>query len=174
MGTARKWNFCRGPRRHLLIGTAALFAPAAVYAQVAPNLRPPTREEVTRPVTQTPAQHGSRLEVQGEFERSPCALDSPDFANIRYTLKGVEFEGLKGMSPAELQPAYAAMIGQDLPIASVCEIRDRAGTLLREAGYIAAVQIPEQRIEDGIVRFRVLQARLAELRDAIALLEQAQ
>ena len=134
-----------------------------VHAQVLPNLRPPTREEVTRPVTQPPAPRGSGLEIEGEFERSPCALDSPDFANIRYTLRGVEFEGLKGMSPADLQPAYAALVGQELPIASVCEIRDRAATILREAGYVAAVQIPEQRIEDGVVRLRVLQAQLTKI-----------
>jgi hemolysin activation/secretion protein len=162
MATARNSNFGRGARGSLLVA-AALCAPSVVHGQVVPNLRPPTREEVTRPVAQPPAPRGPRLDVEGEFERSPCALDSPDFANIRYTLKGVEFEGLKGMSPADLQPAYANMVGQELPIASVCEIRDRAGTLLREAGYIAAVQIPEQRIEDGIVRFRVLQAQLTKI-----------
>ena len=31
----------------------------------------------------------------------------------------------------------------------ICEIRDRAATILREAGYIAAVEVPEQRIADG-------------------------
>ena len=163
MATARNSLFGNGARRRLLLGAAALCGTSSAYAQSLPDLRPPTREEVTRPVTQPPAPRGSRLEVEGEFERSPCALDSPDFAAIRYTLKGVEFEGLKGMSPAELQPAFANMVGQELPIASVCEIRDRAATILRNAGYVAAVQIPEQRIEDGTVRFTVLQARLTKI-----------
>jgi hemolysin activation/secretion protein len=163
MATARTLISGRGPRWHFLLGAVAFAAPSALHAQSAPNVLPPTREEVTRPVTPPPAQRGPRFEVEGEFERSPCALDSPDFAAIRFTLKGVEFEGLKGINPADLQPAYSALVGQELPIASVCEIRDRAATILREAGYIAAVQIPEQRIEDGTVRFRVLLAHLSKI-----------
>ena len=163
MGTARDLNFGRRPRCRLLLGAAALAAPSAAFAQSATDVLPPTREEVTRPLTPPQAARGSRLEVEGEFERSPCALDSPDFAAIRFTLKDVQFEGLKGINPADLQPAYSAMVGQELPIASVCEIRDRAATILREAGYIAAVQIPEQRIEDGTVRLRVLLAHLTKI-----------
>ena len=163
MGTARELNIGRRPRWRLLLGAAVLTAPSAAFAQSATDVLPPTREEVTRPLTPPQAPRGSRLEVDGEFERSPCALDSPDFAAIRYTLKGVEFEGLKGINPADLQPAYSALVGQELPIASVCEIRDRAATILRDAGYIAAVQIPEQRIEDGTVRLRVLLAHLSKI-----------
>ena len=46
----------------------------------------------------------------------------------------------------------------------MCEIRDRAGTILRNAGYIAAVQVPEQKITDGTVHFRVLMAHLTQVR----------
>ncbi|MFN3389972.1 MAG: ShlB/FhaC/HecB family hemolysin secretion/activation protein, partial [Allosphingosinicella sp.] len=35
---------------------------------------------------------------------------------------------------------------------------------LRDAGYIAAVEVPEQRIENGVVQFRVLMAKLVGLR----------
>jgi hemolysin activation/secretion protein len=55
-------------------------------------------------------------------------------------------------------------MGRDVPISTVCEIRDRAATILRDAGYIAAVQVPEQRIEGGIVRFQVLMAHLTQVR----------
>jgi hemolysin activation/secretion protein len=51
-----------------------------------------------------------------------------------------------------------------VPISVVCEIRDRAATMLRDAGYIAAVQVPEQRIADGVVRFDVLMAHLTQVR----------
>jgi hemolysin activation/secretion protein len=163
MGTARVHFLGRTPRFHLLVGAAVLAAPGLVNAQSATQVLPPTREEVTRPVEQPTPPPAPRLDVEGGLERSPCALDSPDFANIRFTLRGVEFEGLKGISPADLQPAYSAMVGQELAIASVCEIRDRAAAILRDAGYIAAVQIPEQRIEDGTVRFRVLLAHLTKI-----------
>jgi hemolysin activation/secretion protein len=68
------------------------------------------------------------------------------------------------MSRADLAETYAPFIGRDVPISTVCEIRDRAATILRDAGYIAAVQVPEQRIADGIVRFQVLMAHLTQVR----------
>ena len=46
----------------------------------------------------------------------------------------------------------------------ICEIRDRAATILRDAGYVAAVEVPEQRIADGTVHFDVLMAKLVGLR----------
>jgi hemolysin activation/secretion protein len=124
---------------------------------------PPTREEVTRPVAPTPPAP-SRLEVEGGIERAPCALDGPEFRSIHFVLRGAEFDGLQGMTREQLAAAYAPFVGRDVPISTVCEIRDRAGTILRDAGYIAAVQVPEQRIADGIVRFQVLMAHLTQVR----------
>ena len=71
---------------------------------------------------------------------------------------------MQGLTRADLAASYAGLIGKDVPISTVCEIRDRAATLLRDAGYIAAVQVPEQRIADGIVHFQVLMARLTQVR----------
>jgi len=139
-------------------------SPAALWAQATPNVLPPTREEVTRPVAPTPITRTPALEVEGEIERAPCALDGPQYESIRLTLRGVEFEGLKGLTREQLASAYAPFVGRDVPISVVCEIRDRAGTILRDAGYIAAVQVPEQRIGDGIVRFQVLMAHLTQVR----------
>ena len=106
----------------------------------------------------------SRLEVEGGIERAPCALDGPEFKSIHFVLRGAEFEGLQGLTRAQLAATYAPLMGRDVPISTVCEIRDRAATILRDAGYIAAVQVPEQRITDGIVRFQVLMAHLTQVR----------
>lgn len=133
-------------------------------AQTAAQVIPPTREEVTRPLQPTPQLRPPRLEVEGGIERAPCALDGPDYANIRLTLRAVEFEGLQGLTAADLGPSYAAYVGREAPISVVCDIRDRAATILRNAGYIAAVQVPEQRIDNGVVHFRVLMARLTQVR----------
>lgn len=104
-----------------------------------------------------------RLDVEG-LDRAPCALDSTEFQKIRFTLRGVEFDGLQGVSPVELERSYSSLVGTDQPISVVCAIRDRAAAVLRDAGYIAAVEVPEQRIEDGVVRFRVVLARLTQVR----------
>jgi hemolysin activation/secretion protein len=138
--------------------------PAGLAAQSATDLLPPTREEVTRPVGPTPARPGPTLEVEGGVEREPCALDGPEYQSIHLTLRGVEFAGLQGLSQQQLASAYTPFLGRDVPISVVCEIRDRAGTILRNAGYIAAVQVPEQRIGDGIIRFKVLMAHLTQVR----------
>lgn len=141
-----------------------LFAlPASASAQSIPPVVPPTREEVTRPVVPTPPPQ-SRLEVSGGIERAPCALDGPEFRSIHFVLRGAEFDGLQGLTRADLAATYAPFIGRDVPISTVCELRDRAATIFRDAGYIAAVQVPEQRIEGGIVHFQVLMAHLTQVR----------
>ncbi|MDQ8757210.1 ShlB/FhaC/HecB family hemolysin secretion/activation protein [Sphingosinicella sp. LHD-64] len=110
------------------------------------------------------APEGARLSVEGEIPRAPCALDRPEYASIRFTPTGAVFEDLRGVPPEALRPAYEPYLGSEQPVSVVCEIRDRAAALLRQAGYVAAVEVPEQRIADGTIRFRVLQARLVGLR----------
>lgn len=157
--------------------TAAAFRPAAValalaavsahsplWAQAGAQVLPPTREEVTRPDSPRLGPRSSRLAVEGGIEREPCALDSPEFENVRFTLRGVRFDGLEGLGEADLAPAHAGMIGLEQPISAVCEIRDRAAAILSDSGYIAAVEVPEQRIAEGIVRFRVVMARMTQVR----------
>jgi len=144
--------------------TAAAIWPSAASAQSASDILPPTREEVTRPVAPPPATRAPRLEVEGGVERAPCALDGPEYQTIHLTVRGVEFDGLQGLTPEQLSSAYAPFVGHDVPISVVCEIRDRAATILRNAGFIAAVQVPEQRIAEGTIRFQVLMAHLTQVR----------
>ena len=149
---------------HLLV-SAVLFAPAATAsAQSASQVLPPTREEVTRPVAPPPVQAGPKLEVEGGVERAPCALDGPEYKAIHFVLRGAEFQGLQGLTPEELAIAYSPYVGHDVPISVVCDIRDRAATMLRNRGYVAAVQVPEQKIGDGVVHFNVLMAHLTQVR----------
>lgn len=150
-------------RPGLAAGLGLLLASAA-DAQIIPQ-QPvaPTREEIRRePAPAEPT--GPRLIVEGGAERAPCALDRPDYSEIRFTLTDAAFDGLRGLPPEALRPAFAPYVGQEHPVAIICAIRDRAATILREAGYIASVEVPEQRIADGRIRFQVLMARLVGLR----------
>ena len=147
-----------------LLTTILACGSSASLAQTPPPVRPPTREQVTRPVQPTPQARRPTLEVEGGIERAPCALAGPDYQNIRLTLRAADFEGLQGLTAAELRPAYSDYVGREQPISVVCEIRDRAATILRNAGYIAAVQVPEQRIDNGVVHFRVLMAHVTQIR----------
>lgn len=151
---------------HLFASSILLMQPAAAAAQVSPplNVSPPTREQVTPPAPPPLTTRAPKLEVEGGVERAPCALDSPQYASIHFVLRGAEFEGLQGLTADQIAAAYAPYVGRDVPISIVCEIRDRAGTILRNAGYIAAVQVPEQKISAGVLRFRVLMAHLTQVR----------
>lgn len=161
-----------GVSRHstrLSIGMLLASVASAASAQSPPppppsQTLPPTREEITRPEAQPAQRQAPQLEVEGGIERAPCALDSPEFANIRFALRGAVFDGLQGLSPGELNSSYSQLVGTDQPISVVCDIRDRAATILRNAGYIAAVEVPQQKIADGVVHFRVLMAHLVQVR----------
>jgi hemolysin activation/secretion protein len=163
---------CSAGRRfaRLLFSSALVIGSSASSAQTAPpppppqpQVLPPTREEVTPPATPLP-RAAPRLEVEGGIERAPCALDNPEYRSIHFVLRGVEFDGLQGLSREQIASAYTPYVGRDVPISVVCEIRDRAGTMLRDAGYIAALQVPQQKIGDGTIRFRVLMAHLTQVR----------
>lgn len=149
----------RSPRVSGLAVAIALLAGGSASAQIAP-----TREEVRPPPMERDEPSAARLTVEGGVERAPCALDRPEYREIRFTVTGAEFADLRGLDEEDLRPAYAPYLGREHPIAVICEIRDRAATILREAGYVAAVEVPEQRITDGVVRFQVLMAKLVGLR----------
>ena len=151
--------------RRALAGSAGLIAaalPATLWAQATPQI--PTREEIQRPALPSAIQPGEQIvAIDDGIERAPCPLASPEFAQIRFTLRGVEFSSVEGIDNALLAPSWSDRVGQELPISAVCEIRDRAATILRSQGYLAAVRVPPQTIGDGIVRLDILSARMTRV-----------
>ena len=140
-----------------LVLSCGFAGPAA--AQVAP----PTREQVNRIPDQALPPSPSRLTVSGGIERAPCPLDDARFQSITVNITQAVFDQLEAVDPIELAPAVAPYLGKTSPISVVCEIRDAAATILRNKGYLAAVQVPPQRIEGGVVHFQVLMAKLVGL-----------
>jgi hemolysin activation/secretion protein len=152
------------PRFALFLTTALIgTAPATALAQ---SLRtPPTREQVERAAPPSPRETAPpRVTVEGGVERAPCPLADPRFATVTMNITDARFDGLQQIPVEELRPAWAEFVGQKVPVATVCEIRDRVATILRRKGYLAAVQVPPQRIEEGgTVRFDVLMAHLVRI-----------
>lgn len=154
----------RGVRGALAVSGLILTAlPAAASAQGAtPQI--PTREEIQRPESLTaPSPAEQIVSADDVIERAPCPLANPEFADIRITLRGVQFSTVAGIDAKMLAPTWSGRVGQDLPIAVVCDIRDRAATLLRAKGYLAAVRVPPQSISDGVIRLDILAARLSRI-----------
>jgi len=138
--------------------------PSAASAQVSsPSITGPSRDELGG-ITRAPTVQPPRLSVSGSIERSGCPLADPQFAEIKTTISSVIFNGLKGVSAAEMEAAWKPLAETPQPIAVLCEIRDAAATILRAKGYLAAVQVPVQRIENGQVRMEVLYARITAIR----------
>ena len=152
--------------RQLILGTATcagLLWTSASHAQQVNVPSPPTREEIERPVQQR-SERPARLTVEGDIERAPCPLADPAYANVKLTLTEARFNNLGPVAPIELRPLYEQYVGTEQPVAVLCEIRDAVATKLRRDGYIAAVQVPTQRIDNGVVQFEVLYAKLTQIR----------
>ncbi|MGQ0558412.1 MAG: ShlB/FhaC/HecB family hemolysin secretion/activation protein [Sphingosinicella sp.] len=158
---ARRLAAHRPSLKDRLLRASALLI-ALVAAQAPPTA--PSREEIQRPLPPRVEPPRATLAVDGELERAPCALEREEYRGIRFTPSAVEFENLRGLPAEALRPAFAPYLGSEQPVSVICDIRDRAEAILREAGYIAAVEVPEQRIADGRIRFEVLMARLVGLR----------
>jgi hemolysin activation/secretion protein len=144
------------------LGSTALASGAIAQTVAPPVSGPPTREELQRDQLEERLRtEGQSVSVDGALERAPCPLAAPQFADVKFTLTQAQFTGLEGVDPAIVEPAFAGLVGQELSVAAICDIRDGAGTLLRQRGYLAAVQVPVQQIDGGVVRFDVVLARMS-------------
>ena len=158
-GSALGWRLAMA-----LVSTWAWSLPGAVLAQTStPTISGPSRDELGG-ITRAPVEQPTRLAVSGGIERSTCPLADPRFQSITTSIADVTFNGLKGATAAEMEAAWKPLAGTPQPIAVLCDIRDAAATILRSKGYLAAVQVPVQRIENGHVRMEVLYARITAIR----------
>ena len=121
----------------------------------------PTREEILRAPTDTPdAPALPAVEADDGIERSSCPLADPQFSGVSFTLSNVVFTGGEAFDLSILDPAWRDRVGSTVSVAEICDLRDRAATILRQQGYLAAVRVPVQTISDGVVRLDIIAARL--------------
>jgi len=127
------------------------------------QVTPPTRGELIPP-EQTRDRSGPTLTIDGDLERAPCVLDRAEYSDIMLTLSGVDFVGLDRVPGLSLGDAYSSYLGRELSLSVMCDIRAQANKILRDQGYLATVEIPEQSLGDGRAEFRVVFGRLTGLR----------
>lgn len=75
-----------------------------------------------------------------------------------------EIDGATLLSPMALQGALKGFTGQDL---SLTQLQEAAWVLVqtyREAGWLVNAWVPQQEIEAGVVKLRVVEARLGQVR----------
>ena len=166
LGFDRGW---RAAQRFRDVAAAAFLA--GLLASTSARAQPPagqpvapTREEVERPLPERAEPPRAALQVESDVERTPCALDRPEYQSIRFTLSEVTFDDLRGPRRrrcVRLMPSSSASRCRSPRSA---QIRDRAAAILNDAGYVVAIEVPEQRIAEGRIRFQVVMARLVGLR----------
>ncbi len=151
------------------VGAALLASSSLARAQSVPPVVPqsalPTRQEVNPAQPDTAAPKSDvKVHEEGAVRSGPCPLAQSD---VKVAIRQIAFSGPKGASLApEIQQLLQGIsAGNDAqPIAQVCALRDEANARLQRARYVAAVQIPPQTIDNGVLRLEVVTGRIVEVR----------
>ena len=146
----------------LVMGASATSGSARAQA-VAPVVQAaaqPSREELNPAARLAPPPARER-DIFSAEPPGPCPLRD---STLQFTLRSVSFKGVTALTPAQLAPAYAGLVGTSVPVSSLCDIRDRAARLLFDRGVLARVEIPEQRIADGALVLEVIEAKIVNVR----------
>ncbi len=156
--------------QHFVRLPLAYFVPVLVLtgiSTVAQAQVVPSRPELEGPAVTAPMPSGKvRIDAAKALQTEDCPLAS---YKLDIKIGKIEFTAPGG---AELPAQIRALLSGEAStppsgtnqLAVVCQLRDRASEILRTRGYIASVQIPPQRVEDGTLRLEVVTARLVEVR----------
>lgn len=123
----------------------------------------PTREELTPEELDDDLLRRNNVRVNGEMPRQNCPFEGSD---LRVRIDQIEFVNPAGGDvPPELMASLAGVTapGGEQELARVCDIRDAANAALRDDGWIASVQVPQQTLTDTL-ELNVIAARISEIR----------
>jgi hemolysin activation/secretion protein len=154
--------------RPLGFASVLVLAPFAAEAQtvvnpgagnVPPSIQP---TEELNPAARTPQAQPRRRE-DDLFAPPPPGACPIGAADLKFTLKSVEFTGAQGINPRELDGVYRSRVGQTISLADVCDIRDSAAARLFRLGILARVEIPVQTISDGHLKLEITAAHVVSV-----------
>ena len=142
----------------MLVAALAVLPGAGAWAQqVRGQGAVPTPQQLN-PSQQLPSQPRARSDIFLAPEPGPCPLRD---SKLTFELKGVSFTGAAGVAAKSLDQAFKGRVGQTIPVAEICDIRDRAAAILFSKGILARVEIPAQRIAEGQLQLDVIEAHIA-------------
>ena len=138
-------------RRALPLAAAfALVAPAA-HAQSPADFFP--REPGATLVPETPV-----TAPDPEPETGPVTPPGPADPGPRLVLRGIALEGATAIPEADLAPIWADLIGRPVSLDALDSVAARIGAAYRARGFVLSqAVIPEQGVDDGIVRIQVIE-----------------
>ena len=150
--------------RFSLLLITALVAPAISQAvETIPDTVIPKRpsEKLLPPPTFKPeSKPGFELpEIEKEI------LPEDKATQIKIQLNGVRFDGNTLFSNEELQTIAKPFIGRAITVTELEELRQKITKHYIDAGYVnSGAVLPEQKFEDGIIRFDIVEGTLTEIR----------
>ncbi len=142
-----------------LCALVALYCGAAAYAQVPSTAEPGRIEERFK----QPLIPQSVPEIQIPGPEAP--LPTNEAAKIHFQLQAVVIEGATVFTDADLAPLYQPLVGTDVSLAQMFELRDAITAKYRQAGFVLSQAIiPPQKITGGIVHIRVIEGYIDHIR----------
>src|SRR5271155_6190104 len=106
-------SYLSGIASFAMMLTVTLSVAAPAFAQAPPSaqeLNPAQRAPSPAPAPQ------SRGDILSAPEPGPCPLRD---SKLTFTLTGVTFSGADTLTPDDLSPAYAGMIGKTVPVSTL-------------------------------------------------------
>lgn len=78
--------------------------------------------------------------------------------NIKFTLRDLRVSGNKSLTVAEIEGAYAGLVGEQISLFTIYEVAAELTRQYRNKGFaLTQVVVPPQTIENGIVRLQVVE-----------------
>jgi hemolysin activation/secretion protein len=135
-----------------LCALAILFVGTSAAAQVPSTAAPGRIEE--RFKTPLLPQTAPEIQIPGPEAPMPTA----EAAKIHFTLQYVGIDGATAFSWKDFEPLYAPLIGKDVTLAQIFELRDAITAKYRSAGYVLSQAIiPPQKIAGGVVHMKIIE-----------------
>jgi hemolysin activation/secretion protein len=80
----------------------------------------------------------------------------------RFVLKGASFDGASALSASALRPAWAPFVGKPVSLADLRAIGHAAEAIYARDGFpFIAVLLKVQQVEDGVVRYDVIEGKIS-------------
>jgi hemolysin activation/secretion protein len=146
-----------------LLASAAWATAGATLAQPAPpppSTIAPSRQELDPADRRAAAPPARNSDLFAPPSSLPCPLAT---SILTFRLQGVDVVGAT-IARRDAERAYADLIGKDIPVSKICEIRDRLSSILFAHGRLARVEVPEQTISAGRLKLEVTEARIVAVR----------
>ncbi len=92
--------------------------------------------------------------------REPAKPQEAKPSDVKVTIQGFRIDGNQSLSEEVIKEVLKPWLGKTVPFQELQKAADAVAALYQAQGKLAQVSVPPQRINDGIVLLRVLEAKL--------------